>query len=73
MCIMRMARLSMPEAENLIAALWRTLEEYGVSSPQLRVRQTWGSVDLSIEFCSEKDRELMRRVVPCLAAAAAED
>jgi hypothetical protein len=73
MCIMKMARLSMPEAENLLAALWRSLEEYGVSSPQLRVRQVWGSVDLSIEFCSQKDRELMRRVMPRLAAATAED
>jgi hypothetical protein len=73
MCIMRMARLSMPEAEKLIAALWRTLEEYGVSSPQLRVGQTRGSVDLSIEFRSQKDSELMRRVMPCLAAAAVED
>jgi hypothetical protein len=73
MCIMKMDRLSMPEAENLIAALWRALEEHGISSPQLRVRQARGSVDLSIEFCSQKDRELMRRVMPCLAAADTED
>jgi hypothetical protein len=73
MCIMKMARLSMPEAENLIAALWRTLEEYGVSSPQLRVAQARGSLDLSIEFRSRKDSELVRRVMPCLAAAATED
>jgi hypothetical protein len=73
MCIMKMDRLSMAEAENLIAALWRALEEQGISSPQLRVRQTRGLVELSIEFCSQKDSELMRRIMPCLAAAATED
>jgi hypothetical protein len=72
MCMMKMDRLSMAEAEKLIAALWRSLEEHGIPSPQLRVRQTHESLDLSIEFCSQKDSELMKRVMPCLAAAAAE-
>jgi hypothetical protein len=73
MCIMKMNRLSMAEAEKFIAALWRTLEEHGIPSPQLRVRQAHASVNLSIEFRSQKDRALVRRVMPCLAAAVAED
>jgi hypothetical protein len=73
MCVVKMDRLSVAEAESLMAAMWRALEEYGIRSPQLRVRQSRGLLDLRIEFCSRKDSELMRRVLPCLAAAAAED
>jgi hypothetical protein len=72
MCVVKMDRLSVAEAENLIAALWRALEEHGIRSPQLRVCQARASVNLRIEFRSEEDSELMKRVMPCLAAAAAE-
>jgi hypothetical protein len=63
----------MAEAEDLIAALWRALEEHRISSPQLRVLQADGSVDLRIEFRSQRDSELVRRIMPGLAAPAAED
>lgn len=73
MCIMKIGRLSMAEAENFVAALWCTLEQHGVSSPQLRVGRARGAVDLSVEFRSQEDREMMRRIMPRLATAAAED
>jgi hypothetical protein len=73
MCIMKMDRLSMAEAENFVAALWLTLEEYGVSSPQLRIRQARETVDLSVEFRSQEDSELVRRIMPYLAAVVAEN
>jgi hypothetical protein len=73
MCIMKIGRLSMAEAENFVATLWCTLEEHGVSSPQLRVGRARGAVDLSVQFRSQKDSELIRRIMPSLAAATAGD
>jgi hypothetical protein len=67
MHVISLRRLAEAETEDLIAALWYTAEEYGVPSPRLSVRQVGEALDLHIEFLSEKDGALMRRVVPRLA------
>jgi hypothetical protein len=73
MCTLKICRITVAQAENVIAILWRTLEEYGVASPQLRVRQVRQSVELSIEFLSQRDSDLVRRAIAHLAAEAAEN
>ena len=70
MRIMRVGRLTMAEAENLIAVLWRTLEQQGIASPQLRICQVGDLVDLTIEFLSQQDGDLVRRVMSRLATDA---
>jgi hypothetical protein len=67
MCVISLRRLAVAEAEDLIAALWYAAEEYGVPSPRLSVRQVGEALDLHIEFGSEEDGALMKRVVPRLA------
>jgi hypothetical protein len=67
MCVISLRRLAETEAEDLVAALWYAAEEYGIPSPRLRVREVGGALDLHIEFRSEEDGALMRRVVPRLA------
>jgi hypothetical protein len=42
-------------------------EEYRIPSPRLSVRQVGDALDPNIEFRSEEDGALMRRVVPRLA------
>jgi hypothetical protein len=72
MRIMRVDRLTMAEAENLIAVLWRTLEQQGIPSPQLRICQVGDLVDLTIEFLSQQDGDLVKGVMSRLATDAAE-
>jgi hypothetical protein len=67
MCVISLRRLAETEAEDLVAALWYAAEEYGLPSPRLSVREVREALDLDIEFRSEEDGALMRRVVPCLA------
>jgi hypothetical protein len=67
MCVISLRRLAVFEAEELVAALWFAAEEHGVPSPRLSVRQVGEVLDLHIEFGSEEDGALMRRVVPRLA------
>jgi hypothetical protein len=67
MCVISVRRLVTAEAEGLIAAVWYAAEEHGIPSPRLRVRQVGDALDLHIEFLSEEDGALMRRVVPRLA------
>lgn len=70
MCVITINRLSMAEAESLIATLWCTLEEYRISSPQLNVRRLGDSMNLSIEFLSQQDADLVRQVMSRLTADA---
>jgi hypothetical protein len=67
MCVISIHRLAMAEAEDLLTALWYSAEEQGIPSPRLRAYQVDESLDLHIEFLSEEDGQLMRRVVPRLA------
>jgi hypothetical protein len=67
MCVISLRRLAMAEAEGLIAAVWYAAEEHRLPSPRLRVRQIGEALDLHVEFASEEDGALMRRVVPRLA------
>jgi hypothetical protein len=59
-------RLTTAEAEDLIARLWRALEEHGALSPRLRVHQAGEALDLHVAFLSDEDAALIRRVVPPL-------
>jgi hypothetical protein len=56
--------LTAAEAEDFIAVLWRSLEEHGIPTPRLSVRQIGEPLDLHLEFLSEKDAALIREVVP---------
>jgi hypothetical protein len=67
MCVISLRRLVVAEAEELIAAMWYVAEGHGVPSPRLRVRQVGDALDLHIEFRSEEEGALMKRVVPRLA------
>jgi hypothetical protein len=67
MCAISLRRLAMAEAEELIAAMWCAAEEYDIPSPRLCVRRVGDAVDLHIEFRSDEDSALMRRVMPRLA------
>jgi hypothetical protein len=71
MCVIRINRLTMGEAEGLVVMLWRVLEEYRIPSPRLSVYPAGDAVDLGIEFHSEQEAALVRRVVPRIAADAA--
>jgi hypothetical protein len=57
-------RLTTAEAEDFIAMLWRSLEEHGIPSPRLNVRQIGEALDFYLEFLSEKDAALITEVVP---------
>jgi hypothetical protein len=67
MCVISLRRLAAADAEGLIAALWRAAEEHGIPSPRLSIRQVGEALDIHIEFRSEGDGALMRRVLPRLA------
>ena len=67
MHVIRIERVTMAEAEELIAALWLKLEEYQLASPRLRVSQVDETVDLSLEFRPDGDEDLARRGVPRLS------
>ncbi len=67
MCVICKYRLTAAEAEDLIALLWRALEEHGIASPRLRVHKAGDSLNLSLEFLSEQDAALIREVVSPLS------
>jgi hypothetical protein len=71
MCTITLNLLTISEAEDLIAGLWRDLEEHGAPSPRLRVSQFDEKVELSVEFLSEQDAEAAKRVLPHVSATAA--
>ncbi len=65
-CVIQVFRLTLADAEVLIASLWRALEEHGVPSPKLNVYEAGELLDLCIEFLSEQDCDKIRRCVPHL-------
>lgn len=64
----RVNRLTMAGAEDAIALLWRILEEQQIPTPHLNVHRVAGTVDLSIEFLSQEDADLVRQVARRLGA-----
>jgi len=70
MPVIRVRGLTVAEAEDFIARLWRALEEYRAPSTQLEVSRVAGAVDLSIRFRSQHDADLVTRVMPRLTAGA---
>lgn len=69
MRVMNLGRLTMAEAEDAVAVLWRILEEYRIPSPRLEVSRVPGAVDLSMEFHSQEDADLVRQVASRQALA----
>jgi hypothetical protein len=67
MHVIRIERVTMAEAEELIAALWLTLEEHQLGFPRLRVSGADETIDLSLEFGADHDEDLARRGVPLLS------
>jgi hypothetical protein len=61
MHVIRIERLTMAEAEELIAALWLKLEEYQLGSPRLRASRADETVDLRLEFGSVRSPMTARR------------
>lgn len=51
----------MAAAEEALARVWCILEEHRIPTPRLTVRRTAGALDLSIEFISQEDAELVRQ------------
>jgi hypothetical protein len=66
---LRINQLPTPDAEDVIAILWRALEERRIPSPELSVSLSSAGVDLSVGFSSERDADLVMRVVPHFASA----
>lgn len=58
MSVIRTGRLTMAEAELILAMLWRALEEYRLRSPHIRVQEMPGAMELSIVFVSRQEADL---------------
>jgi hypothetical protein len=67
MHVIRIERVTMAEAEELIAAVWLKLEEYQLGFPRLRVFQVDETVDLRLEFGPDGEEDPARRGVPRLS------
>jgi hypothetical protein len=72
MRVLTMERPTMAEAEGAIASLWCMLEKYRVPTPKLRVSRVGGAVRVEVEFRSDLEAQLMRRVTAGLALAQVE-
>ena len=64
MSVIRWERLSMADAEQVVAQIWRVLEEHRVASPRMALAvQGSDRVDLSLTFGAASDAELVRRAL----------
>jgi hypothetical protein len=70
---LRINQLPTADAEDLIAILWRALEERRIPSPDLDVSLSSVGVDLSVGFESERDADLAMRMVPHFASSIGSD
>jgi hypothetical protein len=68
MHVIRIERVTMAAAEELIATLWLKLEEYQLGSPRLRVSRVDETVDLTLELGPDGPEDLARRSVLSLSA-----
>ena len=66
---LRISHLPKAHTEDLIAILWRALEERQLPSPQLDVSPSSMGVELSVGFSSRRDADLVMRVVPHFASS----
>jgi hypothetical protein len=58
---MRFKRIGQSEAERLLAAIWRVLEERALASPMVRVRFAKASIDITLAFQSQGDRAIVEK------------
>jgi hypothetical protein len=61
---LRINQLPTADAEDLIAILWRALEERRIPSPEINVSRSSVGMDVSVGFGSERDADLVMRMVP---------
>jgi hypothetical protein len=66
---LRINQLPTADAEDLIAILWRALEERWVPSPKLNVSLSSVGLDVTVGFGSERDADLVMRMVPHFASS----
>ena len=75
MAIVRLSRLSMIDAEDLVARIWCVLAEQPVTAPRLSVQaHADGTMDVALSFSTEHDAELVMRAAPkatCLTPGSA--
>lgn len=75
MSTVRLTRLSMTGAEDLIARIWCVLAEHPVAAPRLSMlTHADGTIDVALAFRTESDAELVMRAAPkvtCLARSSA--
>ena len=58
MPVITVERVTMAEAEELIAGLWLKLEEYQLGFPRLQVFRADETIDLSLDFGAVGDEDL---------------
>ncbi len=69
MAVLRVNRLSMNEAGDLIARLWYLLEKLDIASPRVSVEgRADDSVDIGLIFAQEEDAERLRPGISALGA-----
>jgi hypothetical protein len=52
---MRFGAITVPEAENFVATIWRILVENALVSPRIEVRAVNRSIDIGLHFSSAED------------------
>jgi hypothetical protein len=67
---MQFTGISKTDAERLLAAIWRVLEEHGLATPRLHVRSAKTSIDVTLTFQSPAEAALMRPVARAFATLA---
>ena len=71
---MEFNRISLSDAERLLAAIWCILEEHDLATPLMRVRSARGALDIALTFASAKDHALaMANFADALAEVAPSD
>ncbi len=69
MTVLRVSRLSMSAAGDLIARLWYLLEKHSIASPRVSVEAQAGNfVDINFIFAQKIDADLIRTWLSALAA-----
>ena len=68
---MQFAGISKTDAERLLAAIWRVLEEHRLATPRLHVRSAKGSIAVTLTFQSAGEVALIKPVERAFATALA--
>jgi hypothetical protein len=63
MSVIRINRLTMAEAEDLVATLWRVFEEQRIATPRLHLFAVGETLDVEIAFHGERDAALVQPIV----------